>query len=239
MAPISSPVGDINFEPTASFCYRFARYVVLPEVAKMPEVTSGEKFLLRELVFKVIDKYLSPEEQAQYISYKESEGGTTVKRNTRYYAGFVAIETKFFESFGKGWFKQIDANAIPSESEVLESVDEEDEDSDEPDEIGGWIYAFSFPLIVKNTEPFPIKVGKTIGAVENRVADQCRGSAVFQPPIILGKWKTKNLGELERAVHAVLKARKKWIEPTVGGGGTEWFMTTVAEIETIISFVTK
>ena len=105
MTPIPSPVGDIAFEPTASFCYRFSRYVVLPEVAQMPEVTSGERFLLRELVFKVIDKYLSPDEQAQYIPYRESEGGTNVRRNTRFYAGFVATEIKFFENVGKGWFK--------------------------------------------------------------------------------------------------------------------------------------
>ncbi len=236
MTPIPSPVGDIAFEPTASFCYRFSRYVVLPEVAQMPEVTSGERFLLRELVFKVIDKYLSPDEQAQYIPYRESEGGTNVRRNTRFYAGFVATEIKFFENVGKGWFKRIDADAIPSESEVLEAVDEEDEESGESDAIGGWIYAFSFPLIVKTDGPFPIKIGKTVGSVETRVADQCRGSAIFQPPLILGRWKTPKLGELERAIHAVLKARNKWIEPS-GGTGVEWFTTTLPEIESIIAFV--
>lgn len=235
MTPIPSPIGDITFAPTASFCYRFSRYVVLPEVALMPEVTSGERFLLRELVFRVIDKHLSPDEQTQYIPYKESEGGTNVRRNTRYYAGFVATETKFFENIGKGWFKQVDAQAVPSESEVLGVVEEEEEEEEE-DARGGWIYAFSFPLIAKTDAPFPIKIGKTIGSVETRVADQCRGSAVFQPPVILGKWKTQKLGELERAIHAVLKARNKWIEPS-GGTGTEWFTTTVIEVDSIISFV--
>ena len=128
------------------------------------------------------------------------------------------------------------ADAIPSESEVLEAVDEEDEESGESDAIGGWIYAFSFPLIVKTDGPFPIKIGKTVGSVETRVADQCRGSAIFQPPLILGRWKTPKLGELERAIHAVLKARNKWIEPS-GGTGVEWFTTTLPEIESIIAFV--
>ena len=238
MTPISSPVGDITFEPTASFCYRFSRYVALPEVAQMVEVTCGEKFLLRELVFKVIDKYLSPEEQAQYIPYRDSDGGTNVRRNTRYYAGFVATETKFFENLGKGWFKKVDAEAMPSESEVLEAIDEEDEVSGEADAIGGWIYAFSFPLIVKTDAPFPIKIGKTVGSVENRIADQCRGSAVFQPPVILGKWKTQKLGELERAIHAILKAKGQWIEPS-GSSGMEWFMATLPQIESIIDFIEK
>jgi hypothetical protein len=97
-------------------------------------------------------------------------------------------------------------------------------------------YAFSFPLIVKTDSPFPIKIGKTVGLVETRVADQCRGSAVFQSPVILRTWKTQKLGELERAIHAVLKARNRWIEPS-GGSGIEWFMTTLAEVESIICFV--
>jgi T5orf172 domain len=236
MNPIPSPVGDITFEATASFCYRFSRYVVLPEVALMPEVTGGEKFLLRELVFRVIDKYLTPEEQSQYIPYKESDGGTNVRRNTRYYAGFLASENHYFENLGKGWFQQIDVSAVPSQSEVLDAADEEDEETGESDMTGGWIYAFSFPLIVKSEGAFPIKIGKTIGTVETRVADQCKGSAIFQAPVVLGKWKVQKIGELERAVHAVLKAKSKWIEPS-GGTGVEWFNTTIAEVEAILKFV--
>jgi len=41
---------------------------------------------------------------------------------------------------------------------------------------------------------------------------------------------------VELAVHNVLKARGKWRENVPG---TEWFDTTIAEIEEIIEFVTR
>ncbi len=82
--------------------------------------------------------------------------------------------------------------------------------------------------------PFPIKIGMTTGAVEDRVAVQCKGPATFDNPVILGSWQVNRVGAAEKAAHNVLKARGKWRENVPG---TEWFNTTVAEIQSIIDFV--
>lgn len=107
---------------------------------------------------------------------------------------------------------------------------------DEGADFDGWIYAFSFPAIQQPDRPFPIKVGKTAGDVESRVNSQCKQSATFENPIILGRWQVKRVGPTELAVHNVLKARAKWRENVPG---TEWFDTTISEIEEIVEFVTR
>ena len=65
-------------------------------------------------------------------------------------------------------------------------------------------------------EDFPIKIGKTINDVEKRVLDQFKGSAMPEPPLILGKWNSSEFHHLERALHAVLKVRGKWITEASG-----------------------
>jgi hypothetical protein len=102
-------------------------------------------------------------------------------------------------------------------------------------EFDGWVYAFSFPALVREDAPFPIKIGMTTGAVEERVAFQCRGSATFDNPVILGRWQVNRVGATEKAAHNVLKARGRWRENIPG---IEWFNTTVSEVESIIAFVT-
>jgi hypothetical protein len=54
---------NMQFEPTRTFCYKFGRYTVLPEVQQMPEVTGMAEFRLTELSQRVIDKYLTPDQQ--------------------------------------------------------------------------------------------------------------------------------------------------------------------------------
>lgn len=111
------------------------------------------------------------------------------------------------------------------------------EDEDDTSEFDGWIYAFSFPALVSNgSTRFPIKIGKTINDVEGRVAYQCKGSASFDNPVILGRWKVKRVGAVESAIHNVLKSRGKWRENVPG---TEWFDTTIAEIESVVKFITQ
>lgn len=97
----------------------------------------------------------------------------------------------------------------------------------------GYIYAFSFPSIIKDGV-HPIKVGKTAGDVESRIAEQCKGSAIFEPPKLLGKWPVKRVAPTELAIHNVLKARGKHKEDAPG---REWFNTTLAEVKAIIEFV--
>lgn len=90
--------------------------------------------------------------------------------------------------------------------------------------------------MVRTDEPFPIKIGKTICDVDGRVAQQCKGAASFDNPVILGRWQVNRVGPTELAAHNVLKARGKWRENVPG---FEWFNTTVAEVQSIVDFVTK
>ena len=115
----------------------------------------------------------------------------------------------------------------------LEATDDDDVE-DAASEFDGWIYAFSFPILVQANEPFPIKIGKTIKDVEDRVSYQCKGSASFDNPIILGRWQVSRVSTVETAIHATLKSRGKWRENVPG---TEWFNTTISEIQSIVEFI--
>ena len=132
---------------------------------------------------------------------------------------------------GEGIYRAKTAEDI-SELELDESsLDDGDE---EAAEFEGWIYAFSFPILVRTNAPFPIKIGKTIADVDGRVAQQCKGSASFDNPVILGRWQVNRVGPTELAAHNVLKARGKWREKAPG---VEWFDTTIAEVQSILEFV--
>jgi hypothetical protein len=124
---------------------------------------------------------------------------------------------------------------IEQEMEDVElAATDEDDVEDAASEFDGWIYAFSFPVLVQSSAPFPIKIGKTIKDVEERVAYQCKGSASFDNPIILGRWQVKRVSSVETAIHATLKSKGKWRENIPG---TEWFNTTIAEVESIVRFI--
>ncbi len=220
----------IEFEPTRSFCYRFARYTVIPEIEAMNEVKEGSDFRLSALAQKVIDKYLSAEQQAIKLKKEQSDRTDTLHSLVKFYVAFQVKEQKTFVPTGEGMYRSTTAADI-SDVELEESaIDAGDETAAE---FGGWLYAFSFPVLVKPEGPFPIKVGKTIGSVEDRVMAQCKGSASFDNPVILGRWQVKRVGPAELAVHNVLKMRGKWRENVPG---TEWFDTTTQEIQSIIEF---
>jgi hypothetical protein len=70
--------------------------------------------------------------------------------------------------------------------------------------------------------------------VESRIAEECKGSATFEQPKLLGKWPAKRVGPTELAIHNVLKARGKHREDAPG---REWFNATIAEVKAIIDFV--
>lgn len=221
-----------DFEPTRSFGYRFVRYTVLPEVTKVVATLGDEPFLLREIAWPIIDRLLSKEQQAIRVPRAQSEGNDSMSSIVRFYVSFLAKGLNHFQKLGGGYFR------AHTEADVSENVlvDAEIESGDE-EELGegyGWIYAFSFPSIVKTDTAFPIKIGKTVGDVEARIADQAKGSASFESPKILGRWKVKHVDSSELAIHFVLKARNKW---RGDAPGREWFNTTVAEVESIINFV--
>ena len=221
----------ITFEPNRSYCYKFARYTVLAEVQSMPKVLSGEPFRLYEIAQQVIDKYLTEEQQQIKLKKQKSEKTDAVHSIIKFVVALLVKHQELFVRLGDGVYKA-KAEEDFTENELDEVAIEEGDE--EAAEYEGWIYAFSFPQLISSTNSFPIKVGKTLGSVEDRVMQQCKGSATFDNPIILGKWQVNRVGPTEIAIHNVLKARGKWREniPSV-----EWFNTTVDEVEKILKFV--
>lgn len=225
-----------EFEPTSSFCYRFARYHLLQEIAQEPEALSGEPFRMNEVSRRVIECYLTPEQLAMTYPAKEAEGEfRAVDAALRF---FVSLRAKRGAESPFVWLGKGGMYRLKTDTELTQEVVEaEDEAAEEVDiEFDGWIYAFSFPHIQKGGEAFPIKVGLTTGDVEARVYNQCKGSGFFERPVILGRWQVKRVAQVEDAIHAVLKARGCWMEEAPGD---EWFQTTVVEIESIINFINK
>jgi hypothetical protein len=221
----------MDFEPSRSFAYRFSRYELLPELQQLPEAQSGEPFKLRELAWPLVDNHLSPEQQAIKVKKAKSDATESMGQIVRFYVPFLVRELGVFENLGKGYYRSNTEIDVADEDLRDAAIEEGDELSDE---FAGKVYAFSFPSIVRTEGEFPIKIGKTTGDVEARVTDQCKGSAVFERPVVLSSWAVERVGPTELAIHNVLKARGKHKEDAPG---REWFSTTMAEIEGIIGFV--
>ncbi len=222
------------FEPTNSWAYHFARYTAIPEILQMEEVQSGEPFRLIELVHLVIEGRLPAQDRDATFIRAQSRKPMSVAAAIRWYVPFISKNTKQLTSLGGGMFRlpQVeDLDEDEVESEAIEAAADVGI-ADETD-LSGWLYAFSFELIMKPSGPFPIKLGRADDA-EKRVAQQCRSSAVFQQPKILKTWQVKNQGAAERAVHNVLRYRGKW---RADAPGIEWFDTTAEEIDSIITFL--
>jgi len=189
-----------------------------------------------DLSRRILETHLSPEQQAMTFKRRQAEGELSVSASIKFYIPFIAENTDQLKKLGRGMYRlpsseDVDEEATEAETAAIDTAEDADE---EEAEFSGWIYAFSFPLIQKADGPFPIKVGKTAGDVESRIATQCRQSASFEQPSILGKWKVKRMTPMEQAVHNALKAQGKWREHSPG---VEWFDTTVADIEKIIRFI--
>lgn len=187
----------------------------------------------------VLDKYLSPEQQQARIKKANSESTDPLHSIVKFFASFIAKENDLFFRVRPGIYRAHTIDEIAAAEEGIKDAQIEDAaiaDGDvEAIEFDGWIYAFSFPALVRSDAPFPIKIGMTTGTVEERVYSQCRSAATFDNPVILGQWQVKRVGLTERATHNVLKARGKWREHIPG---IEWFDTTVSEVASIVAFVT-
>ncbi len=221
-----------KFETTRSAAYKLARYTILPAVRAKAEEYVDQPFLLRELALPIIEAHVPVEYRDVYLPFAKAEGGEKFIQTVKWYTSFLAKELHEFENLGKGMFRNKTEADIDDEAVAESALEEGDEEAGEFD---GWIYAFSFPAIVKDGQPFPLKVGKTVNDVEARVQEQAKGSAIFEYPTVLGKWKVARIGPTELAIHNVLKARSKWVE---NAPGKEWFNTTVAEVAQIIQFIT-
>lgn len=224
------------FAATSSWCYSFARYEALPEILAMSEVANGDVVLLRVCTQKVLDEYLTPEDQNRTYQRARVEGEVKIKSAVKFFVAYMAEETGAMLNLGKGSFSKV--TTTPQEevdaAEAAAIDDAEPEGVAEDDDLKGWIYAFTFPMIEKLTGDFPIKIGKAGGSVAARVTEQCRKSAAFEPPKVLGQWQVSRMSQTEIAVHAVLKARGKWRNTAPG---VEWFDTTLAEVDAIVTFV--
>lgn len=226
----------MQFEATKSFCYRFARYELLDEIASEPEAVSGLPFKMIDVSKRVIERHLTPEQLNIEISAAEADRKDSIYGALKF---FVALHAKRLPNSPFVWLGNGGMYRLKSESDFQQEMEETELDAEEEEdatEFDGWIYAFSFPVLVKDDEAFPIKIGKTIKDVEDRVAHQCKSSATFENPKILGQWQVKRVGAVESAIHATLKSRDKWRENVPG---TEWFDTTLKEIEDILKFVTQ
>lgn len=221
-----------QFEATRSFCYRFGRYTVLPEILAMPEVTCGGDFKLTSLAQLVIDKYITSEQQQIKIKKAQSDQLDPIHSIIKFFVSFIAKDQEIFVRVGTGIYRAKTAEDITDVELDDAALADGDEDTAEFD---GWIYAFSFPSLVRIDGPFPIKIGKTVGDVTERVNQQCKASAAFENPVVLEKWQVNRVGPTELATHNVLKARGKWRENVPG---TEWFDTTVEEVRLILNFIT-
>lgn len=187
---------------------------------------------------RVIERNLTPEQLAIELRAATADRIDTIGGTIRF---FVMLHAKrlpnspFLWLGDGGMYKLKEPTDIEQEMEdaELEATDDDDIEN-AASQFDGWIYAFSFPTLVKNEGPFPIKIGKTINDVEDRVAYQCKGSASFDNPVILGRWQVVRVSSVETAIHATLRSRGKWRENVPG---TEWFNTTTAEIEEVVRFI--
>lgn len=219
-----------NYEATSSWCRRFALNVIIPEIVATPEIAKGASFRLVDYVNKLISEYLTEEQlRTEYIR-PESNKPISVAASIKFWCGWTSKYGKRspFVHEGNGYYR------FENEEEV--EVEEFDT-HDNPDIEGstGFIYAFTFPSLIKSNSNFPIKVGMTTNNVERRVISQCKTSG-FEMPKILGSWKVKRVENFEYAIHKILSARGKMRENAIGN---EWFNTTLEEIETIIKFIDK
>ena len=228
----------IPFEPTKSYCYHVARYELLDQLVLEPEAQSGQPFKMINVTRRVIERNLTPEQLAIEVPAAQADRVDTVSSSIRFFVQLLAkrLPNSPFVWLGDGGMYRLKGSQdLEQEMQEVElEATDEDEIEEGQSEFDGWIYAFSFPVLVNKGTPFPIKIGKTIKDVEERVAYQCKGSASFDNPIILGRWQVKRVSSVEIAVHATLKSKGKWRENVPG---TEWFNTTVAEIDLIVKFI--
>ena len=216
----------IPFEPTRSYVYNAARYELLPRIAEIARDYGDEPFLLREISKRVLAETYTPEQLEIRIKKAESDKMEKMSWIFGFYIPFLAENLRVFEKLGEGMFRNISIDEELAEADAVAT----DVESNDP----GFIYAYSFPSIRKHDGRFPIKVGlTTTGDSEARVAQQCKQTCCFEHPVVLKTWEVQRVAAVEDAIHSTLEARgSKRPAP-----GTEWFNTTLDEIEAIVKFV--
>lgn len=214
------------FEPTRSYVYNAARYELLPKIAEIAHDFGDEPFLLREITKKILAETYTQDQLETRVKKAQSEATEKISTIFGFYVPFLAENLKVFENQGGGYFKNYSLDEELAEADAVAT----DVDSND----AGLIYAYSFPSLIKVDSRFPIKVGlTTTGDAEARVTQQCKQTCCFEFPTILSTWSVQRVAAVEDAIHSVLEARGyKRKAP-----GTEWFDTTLTEVEAILKFV--
>lgn len=216
----------IPFEPTRSYVYNAARYELLPRIAEIARDFGDEPFLLREISKRLLVETYSPDQLE--IKIKKAKSDATEKMSTifGFYIPFLAENLKVFENMGGGQFRNISIEEELAEADAV-ATDVESNDA-------GIIYAYTFPSIRKAGDKFPIKVGlTTTGDADARVIQQCKQTCCFEYPKILMTWEVQRVAAVEDAIHSTLEARGSKRQAP----GTEWFDTTIEEVDSIVKFV--
>jgi hypothetical protein len=112
----------IEFEATNSFCYRFARYVALPEILKEPEVVLGEPFRLIDTARVVIDRHLSSSQLSQKFIRRESGAPAGIGHTIRFYIPFLAKNLGMLTRLGAGMYSLPSAEDISGEAPMPQSL---------------------------------------------------------------------------------------------------------------------
>lgn len=216
----------IPFEPTRSYVYNAARYELLPKIAEIARNLGDEPFLLRDITKRLLAETYTQEQLDTRVKKAKSDATEKISTIFGFYVPFLAENLHVFENVGDGLFKNYSLDEELAEADAV-ATDVTSNDS-------GIIYAYSFPAIINTEIKFPIKIGlTTTGDAEDRVAKQCKQTCCFDYPVILKKWEVQRVAAVEDAIHSILEARgSKRKAP-----GTEWFDTTVAEIESILAFI--
>jgi hypothetical protein len=216
----------IPFEPTRSYVYKASRYELLPRIAEKARSLGNESFLLRELSKQVLSETYTPDQLEIRVKKAQSDATEKMRNIFGFYIPFLAENLRVFERLGGGMFKNISLEEEQAEADAVAT----DIESDDP----GIIYAYSFPSIKKNGSRFPIKIGLTLtGDAAERVKQQCKQTCCFEYPVVLKTWDVQRVAAVESAIHSTLEARGSKRESP----GTEWFDTTLEEIEAIIKFI--
>jgi hypothetical protein len=198
--PIFTTTGHLEYSASSTFAYRFSRYLVIPRIADSDEFRSGEPFQLSPKIQAIVSEYLFEDEQSE--TYLRPNGrDETVLDAIRWFVRYVGRNINAIELVERGYYR------MPTGQETTDQDAEEIEEElaeEQGAATSGWLYAFTFPELM-HLPNYPIKVGMTLRDVEERVNDQCRGSAMFSQPHILRSWRVQHALLSERTVHCRLK----------------------------------
>lgn len=191
---------------------------------------SGEQMPYRELSTAIWAMF--PEHHAHVMNlYGNDE--KKARREHRIRLGMIVKQspTVFTASMSDGL---VLVGLAATDAETL--VEEEEEEEEEGDTVGALetkpaVYWYTFPAYKRVQGSYPIKIGRGSNP-QLRVAQQV--TSMPEQPEILGTFPHPDVGNLERALHAVLTLRGK---RKSDAPGTEWFVTTPQEITEIIGFI--